>query len=335
MTLSDISKKANVSITTVHRVFSGKDDVHPETAKRIMEIARKHGYKPKHWSKNSQVTPGNQTAGNVGLFLFGLPGEYLQLPQNIQVISYLEKFLAENNLSLSIVHSNQNSELEELFTSGRLNGLIVMGDVSREKREVLQDYPCVGIFASNYFDQPRIDWVIPDYQARARLAVDFLKDKGHSKIAFFNPFRQHAAFEEVSQEFLRYAGYCGIQAQCFSRERTSVDKPEMPRLVNSLLDEMLSIPEKKRPTGLFVANDEVCMDVYYALKEKNIEIGKSIEIISSDNTEVFLSRMYPRPVSIDLNYSGIVREAVNRLIQKLNNDSLTSGKRILVPPLIK
>ncbi|MFW6371580.1 MAG: LacI family DNA-binding transcriptional regulator [Bacteroidota bacterium] len=342
MTLAEIANKANVSITTAHRVFSGKSDVHPETFRKIMKIARENGYTHSQKRKRNRDDKSlvHAKSGTVSLLLSGLPSEYLQLPQNLKFVSFLEHSLSSHDFSLSIAQDpdSDNENFKKLISSGKTDGLIVMGDVPSRARALVSGFPCVGIFGSNYYDEPRIDWILPDYQARARMAVDYFFKLGIRKIAFLNPIAQHSGFNDVESEFTRYAYQKNLVPTSLSVVepfKESIYKKEKGRkIVKTLIENMISLPEDNKPTGIFVANDEVAMDVYSELTIKGIAIGRDITILSSDNTDIFLDRLSPRPASIDLNYLYIAESAVERLIKRIENPMLETGVRILIPPKI-
>ncbi len=343
MTLAEISKLAEVSITTVHRVFSGKGDVNSDTARRILEIAKQNGYEPpstkKHRKQEKQQINLNVKTGNIGLLLSGLPYEALRLPLNMQVISLFETALSQYDLFLSIVQDSENKKLSEILFSKRFDGLIVMGDIPQDSRELLTDIPCVGIFGSNYYDTPRIDWVLPDYQSRARLAVDYFFSLGLEEIAYLNPVRQHPGFEEIGLEFVRYARQKKLKASVLTPELPLESKIYRQGIEKSVIKEVFS--EKKyfasndKPKGLFVANDAIAIDVYTEMYLHNINPGKDVYILSSDNIDVFLDRLTPRPPSIDLNYSQIVELAVDRLLKRIEQPFLEPGVRIMIQPKLE
>lgn len=334
MTLHHIAQKANVSTTTVHRVFSGKGDVHPETAKKILKIAKEAGYTPtirKTGIRN--YSESHFKTGIISLLLAGLPMEFLELPQNLKILSYIEQALKSYDLLLSVTHE-ENENISNLISSNRFDGLILMGDIPPNLKQEVNHFPCIGILGSNYIEAG-IDWILPDYRARARISIDYLTNTGHKNIAFFNPIKEHYGFQEVGREFLWVAEQKGINARILSssyQNKNNFWKPELGRhIVQRMIEELLSIPKADRPTGLFVANDELAMDVYYELHNRNIEIGKDISIISSDNIDIYLNRISPRPATIDVNYPEIAQLAVERLIKRIQNPGIDMGLRILVP----
>ncbi len=334
MTLHHIAQKANVSITTVHRVFSGKGDVHPETAKKILKIAKESGYTPHTRKPGYKNYSGNHfKTGIISLLLAGLPMEFLELPQNLKILSYIEQALKAYDLLLSVTHK-ENENISSLISGNRFDGLILMGDIPHGLKQEVSDFPCIGILGSNYIEAG-IDWVLPDYRSRARISIDYLVNSGHKNIAFFNPIKEHYGFQEVGREFQRVAEQKGINARIITSSYDNTGnfwKPEQGRhIVQNMIEELLSIPKTKRPTGLFVANDELAMDVYYELHNRDIEIGKDISIVSSDNVDIYLNRISPRPATIDVNYPAIAQLAVERLVKRIQNPGIEAGIRMLVP----
>ena len=95
---------------------------------------------------------------------------------------------------------------------------------------------------------------------------------------------------------------------------------------------MMQIPQQERPTGLHVVDDEIALSVYHELKKIGVKPGVDIEIISCNNDEEFLSKMDPRPATMDLNVDEIARRAVDKLIYRIKNPDALAGITVLVPP---
>jgi len=334
VTLAEIAHKAKVSVTTVHRVFSGKEDVHPDTSRKIWKIANEIGYVP--MQKRKEASNGGIKTGVIGLLLSGLSMDFLEIPQNLKIFSYIESALRQYNVLLSVASEMGNKNIGPLLEEKRWDGLILMGDIPARLKKELLDFPCVGMLGSNYLNEPELDWIMPDYRARARLAIEFFKGLGHRNIAFFNPMGYHYGFQEVGREFLWLAENMELNARLIVSDYKSNSgfwKAEDGRnIIGGMIDDLLKPDESDRPTGLFVANDELAMDVYSALHERGIKIGEDITILSSDNEDIFLNRLYPKPATIDLNYPLLAELAVDRLMNKIKNNAITTGVRIMVPP---
>ena len=78
ITISDISKKLGVSVSTVSKALNGYRDVAPETRERVMEIARDWGYQPSAAARSLR----RGRTDKVGLFINNS-------------VTYLREYLAE------------------------------------------------------------------------------------------------------------------------------------------------------------------------------------------------------------------------------------------------
>jgi LacI family transcriptional regulator len=65
VTIKDVAKKVNLSVTTVSRALHDHDDVNPQTKKRIIEAAKEMGYTPNIFAQRLQ----KQSADAIGLVL--------------------------------------------------------------------------------------------------------------------------------------------------------------------------------------------------------------------------------------------------------------------------
>jgi LacI family transcriptional regulator len=65
VTIKDVAKKVNLSITTVSRALHNYDDVNPETKKRIIDTAKEMGYTPNILAQRLQ----KQKSDTIGLVL--------------------------------------------------------------------------------------------------------------------------------------------------------------------------------------------------------------------------------------------------------------------------
>ena len=72
VTIKDVARKAEVSVATVSRVFSGANAVREETSKRIRDVAAQLRYTP-HVGARSLTTSKTHT---LGVLLPDLYGEF-------------------------------------------------------------------------------------------------------------------------------------------------------------------------------------------------------------------------------------------------------------------
>ncbi len=339
MTLQKIAKKAGVSMTTVHRVLKGKGEVSPKTADRILKIIRDSGYSKQPGSQviNNHFHKSFFKTGSIGVLLVHLPVELIKVPLIAKLISEIEKKLASYELMMTVMQISGAREKYPMITSDRLDGLILLGDHTSDfLRDRFQSMHAVGVLGTEHDDLAWADWVSSNYQLRGRLAVKYLQERGHRRVAYFNPMANHLGFVEVGLEFNVCALRAGLEPIVLRSEQIFPGRMwrdiEGQVFVRELIDRFMAIPMEKRPTGLHVANDEIAVSVYRELKKRAIEPGRDVEIIACGNDEEFLVKMEPRPATMDLNVPEIARWAVEKLIYRITNPDALAGITVLVPP---
>jgi DNA-binding LacI/PurR family transcriptional regulator len=154
-------------------------------------------------------------------------------------------------------------------------------------------------------------------------------------VAFLNVQPRHPGFAERGRTFASVAASRGLGVSMFVAEEGS-DEEKLPWGSGSasrqapLVEQWLQA--SPRPTGLFVPTDEQTFRLYQLLRERGIQPGEDVDIVSCDNQEVWLRHMTPRPASIDLNFQLIGEHAVEQLLLRISHPQRATGTRILVAP---
>ena len=65
-TIKDVAKKAGVSISTASYALNNQSNVHPDTKKKILAIAKELNYYPNGSARNLKT----KRTGNIGVFGF-------------------------------------------------------------------------------------------------------------------------------------------------------------------------------------------------------------------------------------------------------------------------
>jgi len=340
MTLLEVAKKAGVSTTTVHRVLRGKRDVSPKTIKLVRGIMKDIGYEEAERQTNGgDSISAHFKTGCIGLVLVEKPVELLKIPMFVKLLTEIEQALAAYHLLVTVMQISDPEKDYPMLSEERLDGLLILGEPkSKLLRTKLRCMHSVGLLSSEHFDDSSFDWISSDFKSRGRQVVRYLQEQGHRRIAFLNPMPGHMGFEETGYHFQVEANKAGVQATMLVSEKQPepaywTDQSGRAK-VSQLVEKFIQIPGKDRPTGIHVVNDEIAVSVYREMEQRGIKIGRDVEIISSGNHEEFLSRMNPRPATMDLNIGEISRRAVEKLIYRIKNPDAQAGITVLVPPRV-
>jgi LacI family transcriptional regulator len=105
-------------------------------------------------------------------------------------------------------------------------------------------------------------------------------------------------------------------------------------LLSSLADTKKSLSElfasRKRPDGLFTANNASTIWVIETLREMNIKIGKDVSLVGFDDVD-FYPLITPPVTAIRQPAAELGRVSVRLLMQRIKGDSSPSGIRTVLP----
>lgn len=319
-TMLDVSIKAGVSMSTVSRVLSGAAKISDETKKIVYQAVEELGYRPnaiaqslaKHETNTiGLVIPrGSNISRYLGIViemcqeLADQLGKYLIITQvndqdngAAKAISSLvdrrcDAILYYNN-SFFDNQSGQETQINSLIQKLKIP-LIVLNHYS-------PDYPnnCV--------------WF--DHRQSARIPVDYLLSKGHTKIAYISgPLHQRTAQ-------LRLDGYHKA-LECAGIAFQPLLLVEGDRLFSggySACNQLLQ--RKVEFTAICCFNDQTAIGALKALGEKRIAVPDTISLVGFDNDDV-TSYQNPSICTVSLPIHTFVQTAFDSLIANLNKTDL-------------
>jgi len=342
-TIKHVAKEAGVSTATVTRVLDGYKHV-SEGAKIRVELALvKTGYNLQRRYKAN----GNhrKRANNVGFLLLQEDRDLLRLPVFSQLLLALDQVLAEEKMHLVISHVSEGEPLPATVNSERMDAMLLFGRLTGVESPQWDLFNPILLFESVAMSRIRFlgwaDCITSDCVMGGRLAANYLLDRGHQRLGYLNPWPMHGPLKLAGESFQDVVRQSGAEMVTLSPGESHKEELDTHDLLNPyrswlvvkrMVEGLLALPSGDRPSGLYVANDEVTTLVYRSLAEHGVEAGRDIDIISRDNEEPFLATLSPRPASVDLNCEEIARQVVNRILYRLRYPMSPRGLRVLVPP---
>ena len=127
MKLADLASLAGGSTATVSRALAGHPSVNEHTRERIRVLAREHDVRPNQLARNLRM----KSTGAIGLVLpLGhAKTQHLTAPFFLSLLGFLADLLVERgyDILLSRVIPDADDWLERLVDSGRIDGLLLVG----------------------------------------------------------------------------------------------------------------------------------------------------------------------------------------------------------------
>ncbi len=194
-TLADVAKAAGVDVSLVSRVVRGHDvKVRDETRARILEQVRILGYRPNAIARSLKSSKAGA---------FGLVIPNFNNPVYAQIIAGAETAAARlGSVMLTTSGEGWNrADWYEALDGGRVDGLLVAGGSPLDLASLRVPHLLVNR------SMPGVDRsVVLDDEAGARLAVDHLRELGHTHLAFLGgpsgsdtAARRQSGYETASQ----------------------------------------------------------------------------------------------------------------------------------------
>jgi LacI family transcriptional regulator len=280
ITIHDVAKRLNLSITTVSRALDGYDDVSAETRERVVRVAREMGYAPSRAARQLR----RQQAEAIGYILPTTAPRFTD-PYFSQFIAGLGDEIAGSNYDLVISTAPPGEAAEEALyrrwvQSRRVDGMVLARVRQRDWRVRFLDEAGIPFVATAHNQDPvNYPYVELDGRAGMTAIVKHLFDQGHRRIAYIG------VDDDLTLQVDRLSGYCqGLEMVGLQCNPELVTAGDMTRrggyaAVQSLLD----LPDP--PTAVACVNDLTAVGVIRAVSERGLVLGVDLAVTGFDGID--------------------------------------------------
>ena len=260
MTMRDLAKLCNVSVSTVSKAFYDADDVSEDTKKLIFDIARENGVYGKFYK-------GKYHKKIIALICPELEGNHYS-----DFVNRLKKLIEKSGgmcvISTDDFSESKQSELIEYFASYlKVDGIIVFG--LRKNLKKGYDVPIVSLFSSH---DDNVDSINIDMKSAIDEAVNTLHLYGHKKIAFI----VETLTASKSQYFENAMHTVGSEDATIILSKKRFEKAGIDG-INQLLE------AKKEFTASICGYDNIAFGAIKQLKKCGLRVPEDISVIGIDN----------------------------------------------------
>jgi LacI family transcriptional regulator len=302
VTLKDVATLAGVSVATASKALNGRNYVHPETRKRVLEAASKMSFTP---NTIAQGLLSGQT-GTVGLLTNDLVGR-LSLP----VLMGAEDAFGTGKMSVLLCDARGDSIREsyhlQALLGRRVDGLIVVGSDTDPRPSLGPNIPVPVVYVYGPSDDPSDHSVVPDNVGGAIAAAKHLLSLGRTRIVHINgdvgfvAARDRAvgvskAMAEAGLSLLGGEPLYGAWTEAWGRSATAAVLKKYPDV-----------------DGIICGSDQIARGVIEQLRESGVSVPGDVAVIGFDNWEVLATGSRPQLSTIDMDLENLGRLAAQRL----------------------
>ncbi len=321
VTIKDVAKKANVSISTVSRVINNSKPVSDDIKKRVLDVIRDTGYSPNPVAR-SLVMKKSRT---IGIIVPDISSSYIG--EVLNAIEEIAKtYSYETILCNSYAEKDQEIKYLNLLVAKQVEGIIfITFDITNDHKEFInsQKIPVVMV-NRNISDTVGTHSVGVDHYKAAYEMTKYLIKQGHRKIGLIRNGKQNGVFgaehlraykQAIEEDGIEYDENLIFEGK-FQSDR-SYD------IVESL------IKEDKLPTAIFATSDDMAIGAMNALYDNGYKIPKDVSVVGFYDTK--MSKLF-RPKLTTIRQPIYDMGAVSlRLLIKLIKGEKLDKKTIILP----
>jgi LacI family transcriptional regulator len=321
VSMQDIADQVGVSKVTVSKVLRGQSDVSEAMCDKVLEVAKTLGY----IYKGGRMLEGAEISKVVVLTLehfFGTNSFYIKMFRALS--ESFDNLGVDTKLVILDNASEKAMAFPEAVTTKAIDGIIVMGQFSREYLGELQKSKIPLIFLDFYYDGFDVPSVITDNFFGAYEITSLLIKQGHRKIGFVGNINFTSSIQD------RFLGYYKALLEY-----------NIPLngawILNDRSEEgvWMEIPlPAEMPTAFFCNCDEVAFLLTNSLKQHGFRVPEDISIAGFDDS-VHSTLSDPPITTVHVSIEDMAHLAVKTLLKKVksnsggNNRVLLKGKLIL------
>lgn len=326
MSLKELARRLDLSISTVSRALNGYDDISPSTRERTLQAARDIGYKPNTLAK--RLAGG--TTGTVAVVLTPPQDEFAP-PMYLGYLQGIDDALQERGMDTLVTVSRQPPDelgaFRRLIEGKRVDGVIfgrTRPDDARIKFLIDAKAPfavigqCPGPLVFPFVDTDR--------EAAAEEAAQMLAGLGHRRIVLINTDEQF-----VFSKFARRGFVSGCASAGGEVQGEVVDAGLNERFGFAAAERLLSNPAT--PTAFVCGNDLLAVGAMRAAKQRGLMPGHGIAFVSlEDNQPAHLTD--PQLTAFSVSSADVGRKAVDMLLRSIAGQPAGRLRHIFKPRLV-
>lgn len=322
ITLKQIAKELDVSVSTVSKALSGSKEISEDTTQKIQAFAKLYNYRP----NNIALSLKNRKTKTIGILIPEIVHHFFST-----VIRGIERVANRRGYNVIVGLSNESFTKEvinmELLAGGSIDGFIL--SISKETL-LKQDYHHFNatinqgipiVMFDRVVNEVDCDKVIVDDEKSAVKAVKLLVDKGCKNIALITTMDYVSVGRLRTQGYLEALQDCDIEANSdlILKIDDSLDVENHLEILENEIENFFRA--NKTVDGIFAVNELYAITAMKVARKLGLNIPQDIQVIGF--TDGVLSKhATPSLTTVSQHGQKIGEQSANLLIDRLEADDL-------------
>lgn len=318
ITVYDIAKEAEVSVSTVSRVLNGTAPVKESTREKIMALINKYQFQPNALARSLT----KKETKMIGVILPDITNPFFP-----EVFWGVENEANSKGYTFFLCNTSGQPELESqsltILREKQVDGIIFMGgrinlsncsqELAKEVEDIAKKIPIV--LVNGNLPDSSLHRVIINEGKGAEMLTQHLIDLGHKEIAFFGGYDYVSTTTQKVKAFKKTMKANGLKV---SNDWVLYGDFSMDAGKKLMAD---ILKREKRPTAIFCVNDVTAVGAVKVAVEAGLKIPEDMAIVGFDDT-ILASTVIPELTTVSQKSLELGKNAVNVLHKLINNEKV-------------
>jgi LacI family transcriptional regulator len=321
-TITDVAKRAGVSVATVSATINGNKYVSPELKRRVNEAIDELGYAPDAIARSLKKGRTNL----IGLILPDITNPFFT-----DFVRHVERSARKQGYSVLLCDTDEDFEAERaylrLMRTYRAEGVILIptGRPEMYEEPEFEGYDIPVVMVDRVIPAIPSDHVLLNNRAAALQATNYLLDLGHTRVALITGPEYLTNARERTEGFREAIISRGLPFD-----------PSQIRYGNFHEDDAFEVCKEilssaDRPTGLFVAGNQMLIGVMRAISTLQLSCPKDISVAAIDDFP-WANAFIPRLTTVRQPTEDISDNALRLLLRRIAGTASPAPARIYLEP---
>ncbi|WDV47287.1 LacI family DNA-binding transcriptional regulator [Clostridiaceae bacterium M8S5] len=309
VTIKDVARLAEVSISTVSRVINDSKPVSPEVRKKVLKIIEEIGYKPNEIAR-SLVT---KKSFLIGVIISDIGHSYVaEMVRGIEEIGKMYNY--DILLCSSYGDTIAQKKYIQLLNSKQVAGIVIIGE--QLIKEVEADIKTLEIpfvyLSRNSISKGTPSVQVDNYEASYEM-TNYLLSLGHRNIAFIGDIK-----EENTMELQKLNGYKDALYEYEDAKENviKVKDSSYEKGYNAGVELLKKIGDV---TAVICSKDEIAVGLINYLNDNNIVVPDDISVTGFGDYKI-ASLIRPKLTTIKEPFYDIGAVAIRRIIKEIKGE---------------
>jgi LacI family transcriptional regulator len=289
VTLTDVAERAGVSVATASKALNERDEVAPETRRRVLRAAEELSFQPNALARGL-ISGRTRT---VGLLTDELGGGRFAIP----VLLGAENALGNQQMSVMLCDARGDAIRRRHYIgtllARQVDGLIVVGETNDITPSLSRDIPVPVVYVYGESDDPADLSIVADDHGGGRLAGEHLVTMGRRAIGHITGEQSYRAARERA---------AGLAEALTDNSVEPLGEPMYGEWTQRWGRHAARTLLAAHPStdAIFCGSDQIATGVADALLDMGRRIPDDVALVGYDNWEVFAAECRPPLTTVDL-----------------------------------